>query len=135
MPRAPFLRDAIGERLRILAAAGELTERTHAVTAPRSSFFVLPGEAKLRSTVNWSWKSSQHSTPTDVDTLVLPSYGLLNGRIEYVAATRWTLAAFGTNLLNKVYYAGGVDYSANVWSPLYDLGRPREWGVSVRYDF
>jgi iron complex outermembrane recepter protein len=90
---------------------------------------------KLRTTANWSWQAQQHSTPTDDDTLILPSYGLLNARLEYALATHWTFATFGTNLLNKVYYVGGVNYSANVGSPLYNLGRPREWGASVRYSF
>ena len=74
-------------------------------------------------------------SPTDVDTLVLPSYGLLNARLEYALAKHWTFAAFGTNLANKVYYIGGVDYGANVGFPLYNLGRPREWGLSARYNF
>jgi iron complex outermembrane recepter protein len=125
-----------------IGSASGITVNSHFERAPTLTYAVggtytydLPGEAKLRSTVNWSWEASQHSTPTDVDTLVLPSYGLLNGRIEYMASTHWTLAAFGTNLLNKVYYVGGVNYSSNVGSPLYDLGRPREWGASVRYSF
>lgn len=95
----------------------------------------LTDGAKLRSTLNWSWEASQHSTPTDNDTLVLPSYGLLNARLEYSAAAHWTFAAFGTNLLNKTSYLGGVNYSSNVASAHYDLGRPREWAVSARYNF
>jgi iron complex outermembrane receptor protein len=92
-------------------------------------------EGKLRSTVNWSWQAQQHSTPTDDDTLILPSYGLLNARMEYELTKTWTVAVFGTNLLNKVYYVGGVNYGANVGSPLYNLGVPREWGVSARASF
>jgi iron complex outermembrane receptor protein len=93
------------------------------------------GGGKLRSTLNWSWQAQQHSTPTDVDTLILPSYGLLNARLEYALAKQWTFAAFGTNLTDKVYYIGGVNYGANVGSPLYNLGRPREWGLSARFNF
>jgi iron complex outermembrane receptor protein len=93
------------------------------------------GGGKLRSTLNWSWQAQQHSTPTDVDTLILPSYGLLNARLEYALAKHWTFAAFGTNLANKVYYIGGVNYGANVGSPLYNLGRPREWGLSARFNY
>jgi iron complex outermembrane recepter protein len=112
-------------------------ERAPAVTYAIGGTYTcdLPASAKLRSTLNWSYEGAQHSTPTDADYLILPSYGLLNARLEYGAATHWTLAAFGTNLLNKTYYVGGVNYSANVGSAHYDLGVPREWGVSARYRF
>jgi iron complex outermembrane receptor protein len=45
------------------------------------------------------------------------------------------VALFGANLLDKKYYAGGVDYTGIVGSPHYDVGRPREWGVSLKARF
>jgi len=40
---------------------------------------------------------------------------------------------FGTNLTDKVYYVGGADYAhAGTGSPQLDLGRPREFGVSLK---
>jgi iron complex outermembrane recepter protein len=125
-----------------LGTASGITVNSHFERAPAVTYGIggtysydLPGNAKVRSTLNWSWEGSQHSTPTDVDTLVLPSYGLLNTRLEYDAAKHWTIAAFGTNLTNKLYYVGGVNYSANVGSAHYDVGRPREWGISAHYAF
>jgi iron complex outermembrane recepter protein len=125
-----------------LGTASGITVNSHFERAPAVTYGIggtysydLPGNAKIRSTLNWSWEGSQHSTPTDVDTLVLPSYGLLNTRLEYDAAKHWTIAAFGTNLTNKLYYVGGVNYSANVGSAHYDVGRPREWGISAHYAF
>ena len=125
-----------------VGSANGITVSSHFQRAPLLTYAVggthtydLPHEAKLRSTLNWSWEASQHSTPTDGDSLVLPSYGLLNARLEYAAATHWSIAALGTNLLNKTNYIGGVNYSANVGSAHYDLGLPREWGISGRYSF
>jgi iron complex outermembrane receptor protein len=89
----------------------------------------------LRGTLNWSWEATQNSTPTDIDTLSLHSYGLMNGRLELSTAAHWSFALFGTNLLNKVYYVGGINFSANVGSAQYDLGAPREYGLSVRYNY
>jgi iron complex outermembrane recepter protein len=89
-----------------------------------------------KSTLNWSWEGVQYSTPTDVDALRLPSYGLLNGRVEFTdRSTQWTVALFGTNLTNRAYYVGGVNYSSNVGAAHYDLGRPREFGASLRFRF
>jgi iron complex outermembrane receptor protein len=124
-----------------VGAASGITANSYFERAPTltygigSTYTYDLASSKLRTTVNWSWEAQQHSTPTDDDTLILPSYGLLNGRLEYAIPSRWTFAAFGTNLLNKVYYVGGVNYSANVGSPLYNLGHPREWGLSARYNF
>ena len=47
-------------------------------------------------------------------------------------SARWTLAVFGTNLANRAYYVGGVNYASNVGAAHYDLGSPREFGVSLR---
>jgi iron complex outermembrane recepter protein len=125
-----------------LGNASGITLDSHFQRAPAVTYglgetytYDLPGSAKLRSTVNWSWEGSQWSTPTDSDHLILPAYGILNTRLEYDASAHWSIAAFGTNLTNKVYYVGGVNYSANVGSAHYDLGTPREWGISGHYAF
>ena len=125
-----------------LGAASGITLNSHFERAPTLTYALggtydhdLAANVTLRGTVNWSWQASQHSTPTDDDTLVLRSYGLLNARLECSAGNHWTFALFGTNLVNRVYYVGGVNYSANVGSAHYDLGQPREFGVSGRYNF
>lgn len=92
----------------------------------------------FRSTVNWNWQGSQNSTPTDANFIRLPSYGVLNARIELTdPKDRWTLAVFATNLTKELYYVGGTDFnrSDHIGPAHYDLGRPREFGVSLRYGF
>lgn len=45
------------------------------------------------------------------------------------------MAIFGTNLTNTHYYVGGVNYYSNVGAAHYDLGHPREFGVTTRLAF
>ena len=86
--------------------------------------------------VNWSWQGSQYSTPTLTDRLFLPSYGVLGARLQVTdPSKRFTLAVFGTNLTNEVYYVGGVGYSYNVGINRYDVGRAREFGVNLKIGF
>lgn len=109
--------------------------------APKFSFGVggnyradLGSAGSVVGTVNYSWQSSQASTPTDSDRLIIPSYGVMNLRLEYkIASSGLSLAGFVTNLFNKFYFVGGVNYAES--SPHYDVGRPREFGVTARFQF
>ncbi|WP_302480108.1 hypothetical protein [Sphingomonas bacterium] len=40
-----------------------------------------------------------------------------------------------TNITNERYYVGGVNYYSNVGAARYDLGTPREFGVTGRVNF
>ena len=67
-------------------------------------------------------------------------YGLLNARLTFEhVPTRLSLSFFGTNLTNKHYIVGGYD-DASVPNPglgfaIADIGRPREYGASLRWRF
>ncbi|MBA4761831.1 TonB-dependent receptor [Sphingomonas sp.] len=92
--------------------------------------------AKLVSSINYSFNDDQRSTATDADTLMLRAYGLVNARLEFTEASgRFTIAPFVTNLFDKRYAVGGVNFYANVGAARYDLGRPREIGVMLRATF
>ncbi len=111
--------------------------------APEFSFAVggsyaleLASGAEIISTLNYSFQDDQKSTPTDSDALMLEAYGLLNGRIEFTDADkRFAIAAFVTNIFDEEYTIGGVNYYSNVGAARFDLGRPREFGVSARVNF
>jgi iron complex outermembrane receptor protein len=91
---------------------------------------------KVVTTINYSFQDDQKSTPTDSDALLLPAYGLLNGRVEFSPANgAFTIGAFVTNLLNAEYFVGGANYTGNVGTFHYDIGRPREFGVTGRVNF
>ena len=107
------------------------------------------GEASFD--LNWGWKDSQASTASPTNMVMLPSYGLLNGRIEYRSKAGWSIALTGNNLLDKYYLTGGFDPAgpASLDSPglgagrhdavfgfeMLDLGRPREVGLELNYRF
>ena len=98
--------------------------------------YPLPRDADVAATLHWSFEDQQYSTPTDVDRLLLPSYGILNARLEWTLPGRHlSVAVFGTNLTDEQYFVGGVNYAANIGTAHYDAGRPREAGVSVHYKF
>lgn len=88
------------------------------------------------ATVSYAWADDQVSTSTDTDFILLPSYGVANVRVEVTDPTkRYSLAVFGTNLTNEDYFIGGVRFSKNVGVDRADLGRPREFGVTLRAKF
>lgn len=96
----------------------------------------LGGGNRLISTLNYSFQDKQASTPTDPTTLLLKGYGVLNARIELRSkGERFSLAGFVTNLTDEHYAIGGVNYYNDVGAARYDLGRPREFGVSARVGF
>jgi len=117
-----------------------------------ASYSVPVNEAgEVAFDVNWGWKDKQVSYPSPTNYVVLPSYGLLNGRISFNAEAGWSLAVFGNNLTNKYYLTGGFDPSGPATKPvpgltgvahdrvfgftMLDVGRPREFGVELSYKF
>ncbi len=63
-----------------------------------------------------------------------PSFGLLNARVSFRPSDAWEVAVFATNLTDERYTDGGF------MSPLLQvddgtIGRPREYGVSVRFEW
>lgn len=90
---------------------------------------------EVAATTNWSWQDAQFSAATLPDGLVLPSYGLLSARLEIAdPRDRYTLAIFATNLTDEVHYVGGA-WLYPVGTLNYDLGRPQEFGASLKVSF
>lgn len=62
------------------------------------------------------------------------SFGLLNARLSFRPSPKWEVSVFGTNLTDERYTDAGF------MSPLLQvddgtIGRPREWGVTVKFEF
>jgi iron complex outermembrane receptor protein len=109
-------------------------ELTYSIT-PRYTIW-LPNDMSLDLTANYSWQDEQWSTPTDSDRVLLTAYGLLGARIDLNVSDAWTLSVFGTNLTDEVYAVGGIDFfGAGVGTRRFDLGRPREYGATIRHRF
>jgi iron complex outermembrane recepter protein len=111
----------------------------------------MPNDADLVFDLNYGWKASQASTTNPQNMVILPSYGLLNGRISYRAAAGWTLSLYGKNLTDEYYLTNGFDPSGPSSKPspgltgnrhdrvfgfnMLDLGAPRELGIELNFEF
>ena len=126
-----------------LGSASGITLKSHFQDAPKLTYAAgitydldLSSGADITWTVNYSHHGEQYSTPTDVDQLLLKAYGLLNARVQYNSPDgKFSVALFGTNLTSQKYAVGGVNYYANVGAATYNLGQPREYGVTAQYNF
>jgi len=101
--------------------------------------------------VNWGWKDEQASFPSPTNFIILPSYGVLNGRVAFEANDGWSVAVFANNLTDEYYLTGGFDPSGPATKPtpgltgvphdrvfgftMLDIGKPREFGLELRYEF
>jgi iron complex outermembrane receptor protein len=108
------------------------------------------GSATLN--LNYAYVGKQSVYPDDsVDSgYILPSYGLVNARVQVkLAALPLTITGYANNLLDNVYATYAQRFGGGFWDsgagtgiaapPRSALsvvrGRPREVGVSLRYDF
>lgn len=97
------------------------------------------GDGSVTTSLNYNYRSKQSTTSSDGNTVLLDGYGLLNARIQYNApGDQWELALFATNLTDELYYIGGFDFARRenaIGISQLDVGRPREIGLSLRFNF
>jgi iron complex outermembrane recepter protein len=106
--------------------------------------------------LNYAWQAKQQTHPsigTD-SAYEQPAYGLLNGRLRYAPdSSRWEVALYANNLTDKTYTTfsnrfgggffdagGGAAEADPITSPQRSgfgaiRGRPREYGLTFRYNF
>jgi outer membrane receptor protein involved in Fe transport len=68
----------------------------------------------------------------------MPSYGLLNARLQYDSPNRdWSISAFGNNLTNVFYTLNETPFDTGftVGMRLKDPGRPRSYGIELSFNF
>ncbi|MGE0743556.1 MAG: TonB-dependent receptor [Hyphomonadaceae bacterium] len=101
--------------------------------------------------LNYGYKDEQASYPNPGNMVILPAYGLLNGRVELRSLNGWSISLIGTNLLDEYYLTNGFDPAGPATKPtpgipgglhdtvfgfeMLDVGRPQEFGVEFRYEF
>jgi len=65
-----------------------------------------------------------------------PAYGLLNLRVKYSAPDgSWSASVFGSNLTDERYVNGGFDARNPFGLDFIVVGRPREIGASLQFNF
>ncbi len=132
-------------------AAGNLLDRTDEPLGGPEWQFSLNGRyeyyvsdtAKLGIQANYFWIGEDVlAAPAVVAALdpgegSIASIGLLNGQID-LDLEKWgglKVAVFGTNILDKEYFVGGIalDLFGGISNRL--VGEPRQWGIRVTKDF
>lgn len=98
--------------------------------------FGLSGGARLRPRVNWSYRSAVFMDALNTPEIRQPAYGLLGASLTYESADeRWRVSLAGANLADERYFTSGfADLPVSGVAEVV-VGRPREWSVSVRYQF
>lgn len=128
-----------------VAVVPDLTLQNELPQAPETKFTIgakytlpLANEAKLTANVNYSWTDRQKSAVMLTGAVEMPSYGLLNGRLEYTSGDDlFSVAVYGRNLTNEYYLIGGQDFAAGYTGGARELnpGLPREFGLEARINF
>jgi len=97
---------------------------------PRSSQIVAHVDYVHHSTIQYDYSNSPLVEQVP--------YGLLNARLTFqMTNPGLSVALFGTNLTDTHYALGGIDDSptGSLGEVVKLMGPPREWGVSVKYQF
>lgn len=87
--------------------------------------------------VDVTWQSKVYYTTSLINPVpIQPGYAIVNARVTWNSPDKsWQIAGFVTNLTDKLYYVGVTDVRNSFGYAFGQVGRPREWGVSVRRDF
>ncbi|MFC3052567.1 TonB-dependent receptor [Kordiimonas pumila] len=97
------------------------------------------GEGSMLASVNYDYRAKQGTTSTDANSVLLDGYGLMSARLQYTSKDEvWSLALAATNLLDKEYFIGGMDFArveSVIGVSMLDVGRPREISVNLLYNF
>lgn len=109
----------------------------HKISIGATHTYGLANGGDIQTSADYAWVDEQKAGLLDT-AIVMPAYGLLNGRVQYNAPdNQWNVAAYVKNLGNEFYLNGGADYAAGytVGVRVLDVGRPREFGVAAAFNF
>ena len=96
----------------------------------------LANGASLLARLDYGWQDDFETARGTVNQIVKQEdYGLLSARVTYApAGGSWDIALFGTNLTDEYYQTSGF-FVPPLDARQFTLGRPREYGVTVRFNF
>ena len=134
---------APGSELTVDAPFGMAPEVQYSAGAQYNGMLPNGQEYELRVDYMWTDDYNRNYVPGDLSVrygypyncdFEQCSFGLLNARATWRPAPAWEIAVFGTNLTDERYTDAGF------MSPLLQvddgtIGRPREYGLTVRYEW
>lgn len=124
---------------------GLISPNSELANSPEWSFaiggeFTLPLEngSFMVANIDYGWRDDVQPQANSENILTIESYGVLNAGLEYFfPGERLSLSLRATNLTNTYYFT--FFQTATTPNPFGsvngDLGRPREWSISMRYLF
>ena len=97
----------------------------------------LGSHGSLVPHVDVTWQSKVYYTTSLIDPIpIQPGYAIVNARVTWFSPDKsWQVAGYVTNLTDKLYYVGITNLLNNFGYAYGQVGRPQEWGVSVRRTF
>ncbi len=123
---------------------GSLTKDSKLVNTPEWSSaigvaynFELGSRGTLTPRVDWSFHDEQYNDAVNTPQLKQDSYHMLNAALVYTSADEhWEAILGGRNLLDEDYLITGNSAFKTAASYVEQVyGRPREWWLSLKYDF
>jgi iron complex outermembrane recepter protein len=95
--------------------------------------FALGERGTLTPHVDWTHQSRIYFNNSNG---VQEAYGLLSARMTWTSPQEtWSVAVFGTNLTDELYFDGKLALQPNLGREQGNVAAPREWGVSFRRSF
>ena len=90
----------------------------------------------LTSRLDYGWQDDMVTAQAEVNQIFgQEAYGLLSARMTYAPADgNWDIALHGSNLTDEYYQTSGF-YVPPLPARQYTVGRPRELGLTFRYNF
>ncbi|VAV93706.1 TonB-dependent receptor [hydrothermal vent metagenome] len=96
----------------------------------------MSNDATLTVRGDWSYSGSSYKDVVNTPQLKQKAYSLVNARITYEpSGANWSISALVTNLTDERYIVGGLSTLGSFGIVEAVYGRPREWGVSLGYEF
>ncbi|MFS8606415.1 MAG: TonB-dependent receptor [Gammaproteobacteria bacterium] len=96
----------------------------------------LDNGAALTFRSDLAFTDKQRSFPTPTNSDIIPSYKVVQARVEYESPDgRWSVAGYCTNCADERYWMSAFDNRGVYQIETGQLGRPREFGVALRMDY
>ena len=131
---------------RITDAEGneDISNGTQLARSPEWSYTIglehntnLASGGRVVSRIDWGWKDDYRLVTPEPNSVTQEAFGLLGARISFSNSDDdMRLSLFGTNLTDEEYYTSGLDlFNTPFGATVVEVGRPREWGVSLELLF
>ena len=90
----------------------------------------------LLTRLDWRFRTEVNKDALNFPSLTQDDLHLLDAVITYTApGGNWDISAFGKNMTDERYIVSGFSNALTQGTSSVNIGRPAEWGMSVRYRF